>query len=76
MPEYYFRNKKTDEHYYLSMKISERDPYLAANPDVEQLVHGAPMIGTSTLTRKPDSAFRDVLKSIKRRNRGSTVNSW
>lgn len=74
MPTYQFkRGKKTWKEF---MSISELDQFLKDNPDVEQLVNGAPMIGHTTLTKKPDSGFRDVLKEVKKKHRGSTVNTW
>ena len=51
------------------MSISERDKFLQENPHMEQLVNGAPAIGYSTLTKKPDSGFRDVLKEVKKKHR-------
>lgn len=49
------------------MSISALDLYLSANPDVEQLVNGAPAIADSIRLglRKPDDTFRDHLKEMK-----------
>lgn len=58
------------------MSISERDKFLQDNSHMEQLVNGAPTIGRSTITKKPDSGFRDVLKEVKKKHRGSNINTW
>jgi hypothetical protein len=76
MPYYKFLNKKTNEEMDVFMSISERDKFLQENPNVEQLVNGAPAIGYSTLTKKPDSGFRDVLSEIKKKHRGSAINTF
>jgi hypothetical protein len=76
MPQYKLHNKTTGKTWIESMSISECEAYLTANPDVERLVHGAPLIGHNTVNSKPDSGFRDVLKSIKKANKGSTINTW
>ncbi len=76
MPTYLFKNKTTGEETEMFLSISERDVFLKENPDMEQLINGAPMIGYSTVTQKPDSGFRDVLKEIKKKHRRSTINTW
>lgn len=77
MPEYLFQNTKTKEEWLESMSISERTAFLAANPHIEQLVHGAPAVTYRVGQRtKPDDNFRDVLKEVKKKNYGSTINSY
>ena len=82
MPTYLFKNINTDEEQELFMSITERDKYLEGNPDITQLVHGAPSIGDSIRLglRKPDDGFRDRLREIKKHHsRGitkSTVNTF
>lgn len=81
-PTYLFKNINTDEEQELFMSITERDKYLEDNPDITQLVHGAPSIGDSIRLglRKPDDGFRDRLREIKKHHsRGitkSTVNTF
>ena len=62
------------------MTISARDEFLAANPDVEQLVNGSPMlvskVGDFGYKRKPDDAFREKLKAIKKAHPGSTIDTY
>ena len=76
MPEYLLRDKNTGEERLEWMGISECELYLQNNPHIERLVHGAPKIGYSTVTTKPDGGFKDVLKEIKKKHRGSTINTW
>lgn len=83
MPTYAFLNNDTGEEYTEFMTISQLDEYLRENPNVTQLVHGAPMIGTNTVvgkSSKPDGGFRDLLKDMKKKHsRGitrSTINTF
>lgn len=77
MPEYLFHNKDTGEEWLEFMGISEAEEYLKSNPNIERLVHGAPRIGyRSGVSLKPDNDFNDLLKDIKRRNKGSTINTF
>lgn len=77
-----FRNINTGEEQELFMSITERDKYLEDNPDITQLVHGAPSIGDAIRLglRKPDNGFRDRLREIKKHHsRGitkSTINTF
>jgi hypothetical protein len=82
MPTYKFLNNTTSEEYLEFMSISALDVYLQENPNVTQLVNGAPSIGDSVRLgiRKPDSSFRDILKNVKKEHsKGvtrSTVNTF
>lgn len=76
MPTYKFKNKQTGKQWTELMSISEMEKLLASDNNLELMVHGAPMIGHRTLTKKPDSGFRDVLKTIKKKHRGSKINTW
>ena len=68
MPTYRFRNKETDREWTEFMGISECDRYLETNPHIERLVNGAPRIVSGVGTVKTPDAFRDVLKTIKKRS--------
>ena len=70
MPTYLFRNKQTGDEFTEFMSISSLNEYLSANPDVEQLINGAPAIGDSIRLglRKPDDTFRDHLKEMKKKH--------
>jgi len=80
MPTYKFVNNETGEEFEEFMTISALDDYLKDNPNLTQLVNGAPMISSGRGMGKPDNGFRDLLKDIKRKNsRGisrSTVNTF
>ena len=81
MPNYTFRVKKTGEEITETMSISSLDKFIKNNPHLEQVI-GAPAIGDSVRLglKKPDAAFRDKLKEIKKKHsRGitkSTVNTF
>ena len=80
MPTYRFLNNESGQEYEEFMTISALDEYLQANPNVTQLVNGAPMISSGRGMGKPDGGFRDLLKEIKKKNsRGitrSTINTF
>lgn len=79
MPTYLFRNKQTDEQWEDFMGISECEQYLESNPSFELLINGAPMICDPTrvgVKSKPDNGFRDVLRNIKSKHRGSNINTF
>jgi hypothetical protein len=80
MPTYKFLNNDTGEEYENFMSISELDAYLQDNPNITQLVNGAPLIHSGRGMGKPDAGFRDILKNIKKESqRGisrSTINTF
>jgi len=78
MPRYTFRNNVTNEVFEHDMKISERDQYVQDNPHLTQLITGAPAIGDPSRLglRKPDAAFRDVLKNVKHIHKKDNINTW
>lgn len=67
MPTYKFQNNDTGEEYEDFMSISSLDIYLQEN-NVTQLMNGAPLIHSGRGMKKPDSAFRDILKHVKKGN--------
>ena len=69
MPSYTFTNKETGEETTEFMSMSSLDGFIKKNPHLE-LVLGAPAIGDSIRLglRKPDAAFRDRLKEIKKQH--------
>lgn len=82
MPTYKFYDSTTNSEYEEFMSISELDGYLNKNINLTQLINGAPAIGDSIRLglRKPDSAFRDKLREIKKaHSKGftkSTINTF
>lgn len=79
MPTYTFRNKDTGEVFDKFMKMSERDPYLAENTNLESIL-SAPAMIDQTSTMKPDNGFRDLLRDIKKKHNKvwtpSTINTF
>lgn len=82
MPSYTFKNVETDEVFTVMMSISEREEFLKINPHMQQVIHSAPALGDSIRMgmKKPDDAFRDRLREIKKaHSKGftrSTVNTF
>jgi hypothetical protein len=62
------------------MKISERDPFLAENPNLEAVVTAPGVSRELTSRMKPDQGFRDVLREIKKKHNKvwtpSTINTF
>ena len=82
MPSYTFLNTLSGELFTTIMSMSEREDFLVNNPHMHQQLVSAPAIGDSIRLglRKPDDAFRDRLKEIKKNaQRGisrSTINTF
>lgn len=74
MPTYSFRDTNTGEVTDHTLRISELDDFKSANPHLTQVI--ASVTHVRGVNQKPDSGFRDVLKSIKDANRGSNINTW
>lgn len=80
MPTYRFKNNETGEEFEDFMSISALEVFLTENPNITQLVNGAPMIASGRGMGKPEQGFRDLLKDIKKKHsRGitrSTINTF
>lgn len=57
------------------MGISAMDAYLEANPHMETFPCGAPMIGDPVrmMGHKMDSRWSEMLRTMKKKNPGSTI---
>jgi hypothetical protein len=78
MPTYTFINTETGEVISEIMTIKEREKFLKKNKQYQQQIVSAPAIGDSIRMglRKPDDAFRDRLRDIKKtHSRGLTKSS-
>ena len=76
MPNYTFKNKKTEEIFTITMKNSERELYLESNPDIEQMLISLNYVDPASVGRvKVPSDFNNLIKRIKKGNIGSTINS-
>lgn len=79
--KYLFRNKNTGEVFEHTMRISEFDDYMAANPHVERYYtpDSAPILGDGMRmntpgTGKPDSTFEKyVIQRMKDTIPGNTI---
>lgn len=82
MPRYSFKDLNTGEEFTTVMTMAEREEYVKANPHVQQQLIAAPALGDSIRMGmvKPDNAFRDHLKEIKKKHsKGltrSTINTF
>ena len=80
MPTYKFLNNDTGEEHDDFMSISALDQYLKDNPNITQLVNGAPLIHSGRGLAKPDQGFRDILRNMKKSNSQgitrSTINTY
>jgi hypothetical protein len=68
MPTYKFLNNNTGEEFEDFMSISALDQFLEENPNIVQLVNGAPLVHSGRGIGKPDSGFRDLLKDMKKKH--------
>ena len=74
MPTYKFLNNETGEEFEDFMSISALDQYLKDNPNIVQLVNGAPLIHSGRGLQKPDNGFREILREVKKKNSKDTLN--
>ena len=71
MPTYSFKNTKTGKEYEDFMSISERETLLKENPEIEPMLTTATIVSGVDGLRKPDGGFRDILRNIKKKHKGS-----
>jgi hypothetical protein len=76
MPRYDFRVRETGEIVEHILKMSEKDAFAEAHPELEPVIlHTNPLCDPVTIgIRRIDGGMRDILKSIKKANRGSDIN--
>lgn len=75
MPTYNFYNSDTGEEFEKFMKISERDEFLKANPNIQSVITAPAIVSgvsTSTQNRVPDG-FKDVLSKVSEAHPGSAL---
>jgi hypothetical protein len=78
MPTYTFLNKNTNEYEDHWMKIAELDFFKESNPHLEKVIMDAPGCCDPFVAgrMKPADGFRDLLKNMKKKHRGSTINDF
>ena len=76
MPTYTFRNKKSLDVVEKFLSFKEREEFLTANPEFEQIhLDMAAVCDVVRLgLKKPDQAFRDILRQRKARHPRSNIN--
>lgn len=75
MPLYTFRDEETGIIHDIQLSLAEREEFLKTYPHMKQIITSAPAIGDPVRLgrRHHDDNFNDVLKSIKKANRHSTI---
>lgn len=75
MPRYTFLDNDTDEIFEIDLKISEREIFLNANPNLKQLILDAPSIvaGVGSIDSKMDSGWKEQLQRIAEANPNSPL---
>ena len=77
MPTYQYIDEETGEVSERFMSISNMEQFEKDNPNMKKYITSAPAIGDSVrlgIKRTPDS-FNDMLKTIKKTNAGSEINT-
>lgn len=65
MPIYSFKDKESGDVFDLLLKISEKEEFLKANPQLESIITGAPkIISGREGGHKPDEGFNELLSRI------------
>ena len=63
MPTYTFKNKDTDKIFDKMMKMSEKEPYLKDNPNLESMITTSNFVGDHIIKRM-DGGMKEVLERI------------
>lgn len=77
MPTYKFYDTKTGRHFEEFMSFTEVETFVKENPHIEWLPSLTAIGDPVRLGRiKPDNEFRDRLREIKKKHRGSKINTF
>ena len=68
MPLYDFQDTETGEEFELQLKLSEREEFLKANPNVKQLLSAPRIVSGVDGLRKVDDGFKEVLSKVAEQN--------
>jgi len=68
MPLYDFEDTETGEVFELNLKISEREKFLEANPNLKQRLSAPKIVSGIDGLRKVDDGFKEVLSKIGEQN--------
>lgn len=75
MPNYTFRNKKTEEIITVNMTMTEHDTYLNDKPDWEQIIQSANVVDSWNIgvTKPPADFQKYVLGKVQAKTAGATA---
>ena len=74
MPNYTFLNTETNEHVTVFLKMSEYDDFVKDHPNFVRVFKPNGFVDPIRAgITKPDQGFRDLLRRIKSKHRGSTL---
>lgn len=77
MPIYKFQNTETKEQITKFLNISELDNFKAENPHLQIQLASPPLGDPMRLGRmRPSEDFNSLLKGVKKKHPGSTVETW
>ncbi len=76
LPNYTFKDKKTNKEWTDFLSISNCDTFLEENPDVEVVIQSRAIVSGIDGHYKPDEAFKDMLGEMKKANPNSKINDW
>jgi len=78
MPTYEFKNIETGEIETHVMSVANYDEFKLLNPHLERFISGSPGMSDPVRlgVKKPAQGFRDLLKSMKKAHRRSTINDF
>lgn len=74
MPNYSFLNKETNEEFEDFMSISAMTEFLENNPHIVRTIKNIEFVsGNGGVHTKTADGFKDILRTIKKNNPGSTI---
>jgi hypothetical protein len=73
LPTYNFIDTDTGEEFEMFMKWSERELFLAENPQIEAVITAPAIVSGVSITGKVPDGFKEVLSKVSENHKGSTV---
>jgi len=73
MPTYIIKNKQTGKSKDIFMTISDMEKMINSNPHLSLGLTAPRIVSGVDGLRRTDDTFNDMLKEIKKKNRGSTI---
>jgi hypothetical protein len=75
MPLYDFKDTNSGEYFEKFLTLDEREAFLNDNPQIKQ-IHIKGLTAVSGIDVRPSDGWNDVLKSVKKANYKSTIETW